>query len=131
PSPRRPPPDPPPRVEPRIARAPLSPPAVLRPPPPRWTTPPRHRPRGPRGPMRDTARARPRGGGRDARTDRRTAMPEPPHNWGRWGDGDQLGTLNLLTPERVLAALGAARTGRVLGLALPIKGATSGTAPAG
>jgi len=58
-------------------------------------------------------------------------MPEPPHNWGRWGDGDQLGTLNLLTPERVLAALGAARTGRVLGLALPIKGATSGTAPAG
>src|SRR5690606_24172368 len=48
------------------------------------------------------------GRGHDARTDRRTAMPEPPHNWGRWGDGDQLGTLNLLTPERVLAALGAA-----------------------
>ena len=25
-------------------------------------------------------------------------------NWGRWGDDDERGTLNLLTPEAVLAA---------------------------
>ncbi|MBB6172930.1 kynurenine formamidase [Nocardiopsis mwathae] len=56
-------------------------------------------------------------------------MPKPPHNWGRWGDDDQQGALNLLTPATVLAALGAARDGRVVSLAMPIRGATSGPAP--
>ncbi|CAM3786502.1 cyclase family protein [Nocardiopsis rhodophaea] len=56
-------------------------------------------------------------------------MPNQPHNWGRWGDDDQQGALNHLTPATVLAALGAARDGRVLSLAMPIKGATSGPAP--
>ncbi|MFC3999456.1 cyclase family protein [Nocardiopsis sediminis] len=55
-------------------------------------------------------------------------MPTPSDNWGRWGEDDQAGTLNLLGPAAVLAALAAARDGRVLSLALPIKGATSGTA---
>ena len=32
-------------------------------------------------------------------------------NWGRWGDDDQLGTLNLITPEKRLQAIGLAREG--------------------
>ena len=32
-------------------------------------------------------------------------------NWGRWGDDDQLGTLNLITPEKRLEAIGLARVG--------------------
>ena len=40
-------------------------------------------------------------------------------NWGRWGDDDQLGTLNLVTPELVAAAAGLARRGKVFSLALP------------
>ena len=34
-------------------------------------------------------------------------------NWGRWGDDDERGSLNLLTPERVLAATRACTTGKV------------------
>ncbi|MEU8103390.1 cyclase family protein [Nonomuraea muscovyensis] len=56
-------------------------------------------------------------------------MVAEPNNWGRFGPDDQRGTLNLLTPEVVLQALGAAATGRVLSLALPIRGATSSAAP--
>ncbi len=41
-------------------------------------------------------------------------------NWGRWGAEDERGTLNLLTPEVVLDALGSARTGRVYALGAPI-----------
>ncbi|HEX2316014.1 MAG TPA: cyclase family protein [Thermomonospora sp.] len=51
-------------------------------------------------------------------------------NWGRWGAADERGTLNLLTPEAVLAAVGCVREGRVLGLAQPIRGATSSARPA-
>ena len=36
--------------------------------------------------------------------------------WGLWGDNDQLGTLNLLTPERVVRAAGLVRKGRTFGL---------------
>jgi kynurenine formamidase len=42
-------------------------------------------------------------------------------NWGRWGDDDERGTLNLLTPEAVLAATQVCRTGKVYSLALPIQ----------
>lgn len=35
------------------------------------------------------------------------------HAWGVFGSGDELGTINLLTPERVAAALRSARTGQV------------------
>jgi len=41
-------------------------------------------------------------------------------NWGRWGPHDQLGTLNLLTPERVRAAAGLVRSGRRVSLQIPI-----------
>lgn len=43
-------------------------------------------------------------------------------NWGRWGDDDERGTLNLLTPETVLAATRVCKTGKVYSLALPIQG---------
>jgi len=46
-------------------------------------------------------------------------------NWGRWGEEDQRGALNLLTGDVVRAATGAVRQGRVLSLSLPIKGSTS------
>jgi kynurenine formamidase len=46
-------------------------------------------------------------------------------NWGRWGQEDQRGALNLLTGDVVRAATGAVRQGRVLSLSLPIKGSTS------
>lgn len=39
-------------------------------------------------------------------------------NWGRWGPEDQLGTLNFITPERVLAACALPRRGRVISCAL-------------
>jgi len=42
-------------------------------------------------------------------------------NWGRWGEDDERGALNLLTPERVLAALGSAKTGRIFPLGVPIQ----------
>jgi len=41
-------------------------------------------------------------------------------NWGRWGDDDQRGTLNLLTHATRLAALSAVRSGEVLSLSRPI-----------
>jgi kynurenine formamidase len=50
-------------------------------------------------------------------------------NWGRWGAADERGALNLLTPEAVRAAASCVRDGRVLGLSLPIRGATSSPAP--
>ncbi|MEU6419582.1 cyclase family protein [Streptomyces spiralis] len=57
------------------------------------------------------------------------AQTGPPGNWGRWGEDDERGAVNLLTPDVVLAAAGAVREGRVLSLSLPIRGATSGHAP--
>lgn len=53
-----------------------------------------------------------------------------PNNWGRWGDGDERGTLNLLTAEAITAAAGCVRQGRALSLSLPIRGATSSAASA-
>ena len=41
----------------------------------------------------------------------------PPHSaWGLWGDDDQIGTLNLLTPERVAAAARLIRSGDIFAL---------------
>lgn len=37
-------------------------------------------------------------------------------NWGRWGQDDQRGTLNLITPERVSAATALVRSGRSISL---------------
>jgi len=38
------------------------------------------------------------------------------NNWGRWGNKDERGTLNLMTPATVLAAVGTVRTGEVFSL---------------
>ena len=42
------------------------------------------------------------------------------HNWGRWGDADQRGTVNLITPAKREAALKLVRTGRTVSLARDI-----------
>jgi len=40
-------------------------------------------------------------------------------NWGRWGPDDELGTLNVVTPDVVKAATGLCKSGRVFPLAIP------------
>lgn len=42
-------------------------------------------------------------------------------NWGRWGADDELGAANLLDETAVMRGLGAARTGQVLSLSLPVQ----------
>lgn len=42
-------------------------------------------------------------------------------NWGRWGESDELGALNHLAPERVLAALHLPKTGKTYSLSIPIQ----------
>ena len=41
-------------------------------------------------------------------------------NWGRWGDDDERGALNLLTPERTALAAREVRTGRTVSCALDL-----------
>lgn len=41
-------------------------------------------------------------------------------NWGRWGPEDERGTLNLITPERIVAAAGLVRSGKVFELGIPL-----------
>jgi kynurenine formamidase len=41
-------------------------------------------------------------------------------NWGRWGADDQIGTINLLTPERVASAAGLVHTGARFSLSIPL-----------
>lgn len=41
-------------------------------------------------------------------------------NWGRWGDEDEKGTLNFVTPETVKQALTAVRTGHRYELSIPV-----------
>jgi kynurenine formamidase len=41
-------------------------------------------------------------------------------NWGRWGDDDEIGTLNLLTDDVVRSAAAEIRTGRRLALGIPM-----------
>jgi kynurenine formamidase len=42
------------------------------------------------------------------------------NNWGRWGEDDQRGTLNLITPEAVKAAAQRRATGKVYSLAIQL-----------
>jgi hypothetical protein len=41
-------------------------------------------------------------------------------NWGRWGKDDQLGALNLVTPEKRRQAMALAKTGTVVSLERPV-----------
>jgi kynurenine formamidase len=40
-------------------------------------------------------------------------------NWGRWGDADERGTLNFVTPDKIVAAARLVRKGQVFPLAIP------------
>lgn len=48
-------------------------------------------------------------------------MSTPAHDHSRWGPDDQMGAGNLLTPERMLAALGSVRHGRLYDLSQVIE----------
>ncbi len=54
-------------------------------------------------------------------TDEITSLADRVRNWGRWGDDDQIGTLNLITPEVVAAAAACVRHGRAIALAVPLE----------
>lgn len=43
------------------------------------------------------------------------------NNWGRWGEADEIGTLNLITEQVVRDAADTVRTGRRVPLALPLQ----------
>lgn len=47
------------------------------------------------------------------------AAAERCRNWGRWGADDELGCLNYVTPDRVVAAARCVRKGKVFSLAIP------------
>ena len=54
-------------------------------------------------------------------------------NWGKWGEDDQIGTLNFTRPEHVAAAAKLVRKGQVFSLSLPLghDGPISGVSGAG
>src|SRR4051812_22184678 len=41
-------------------------------------------------------------------------------SWGRWGENDQIGTLNHVRPEDIVGAAGLVRSGKVFALGLPL-----------
>ncbi len=43
-------------------------------------------------------------------------MADKVRNWGRWGEADELGTLNLITADKIKAAAALVRTGKVFSL---------------
>jgi kynurenine formamidase len=45
---------------------------------------------------------------------------EQGRNWGRWGDDDQRGTVNLMTPEKIVAACRLVKSGRTVSLSSPL-----------
>ena len=40
-------------------------------------------------------------------------------NWGKWGDDDERGTLNYITPETIVKAAQLVKRGAVFSLAIP------------
>jgi kynurenine formamidase len=44
-------------------------------------------------------------------------------NWGRWGDDDQIGTLNFVTPEKLVNAAGLVKRGNTFDLGIPFDSA--------
>ncbi len=53
-------------------------------------------------------------------TDEVLAFHQTLSNWGRWGDDDQLGALNLITPLVTAAAAATVRSGRTVSCARPL-----------
>ena len=50
-------------------------------------------------------------------------------NWGRWGDDDERGTVNLIDADRLVAAAGLVRQGKIFNLGIPFDG--NGPQPGG
>jgi kynurenine formamidase len=78
-----------------------------------------------RGSARPTAKTRARRQAAEPKLPRHADLPVregAPEGaaWGVFGDDDQVGTVNLMTPERVVEAAGSIRTGKVFSLNLPI-----------
>lgn len=48
------------------------------------------------------------------------ALAAQVNNWGRWGDDDEIGTINLVTPDVVRRAAACVRTGTTFSLAIPL-----------
>jgi len=48
------------------------------------------------------------------------ALGKKLRNWGRWGNNDRIGTLNFITPERLVAASREIRTGKLFDLGIPV-----------
>ncbi len=46
-------------------------------------------------------------------------LAEKYRNWGKWGASDELGTLNYITPQKIVAAAALVRRGTVFSLAIP------------
>ena len=42
-------------------------------------------------------------------------------NWGKWGPDDEIGTLNYITPQKVIEAAGLVKQGKVISLCLPFE----------
>lgn len=61
------------------------------------------------------------------------ALAQRVSNWGRWGDDDQRGTLNHITPDTIRRAAESVHTGQVISLAmtLSLDGAQDGSPPPG
>jgi kynurenine formamidase len=50
------------------------------------------------------------------------ALAKKHRNWGKWGAADEHGTLNHITPEKIVAAAALVRQGKVFSLAIPFDG---------
>ena len=70
--------------------------------------------------MSESEQARRPGPSLDLSADEFAALRKEVSNWGRWGDDDERGTLNLLTREAVVGAAGLVRTGETVTLSLPL-----------
>ncbi len=57
------------------------------------------------------------------------ALAEKYKNWGKWGADDQLGTLNYITPQKLIDASRLVKQGKVISLAIPFddKGPQTGS----
>jgi hypothetical protein len=42
-------------------------------------------------------------------------------NWGRWGENDQMGSVNLITPEKRVQAAALVKTGRAVSFGRPLR----------
>lgn len=56
----------------------------------------------------------------DTRLEDFRAVGERLRNWGRWGPDDERGTMNLITPERLVAAARLIRQGKIFDLGIPL-----------